>query len=57
MFVDEKDTRDFYGCGDSFAAGLTYGLANELTIADALKQAALSGAEAAKRNGAHGLKL
>ncbi len=35
---------DAYGCGDSFAAGLTYGLGARLEIADALTVAARCGA-------------
>ncbi len=36
---------DSYGCGDSFAAGLTYGLGVGLGVADALALAARCGAE------------
>jgi len=35
---------DSYGCGDSFAAGLTYGLGAGLALADALALAARCGA-------------
>jgi ribokinase len=35
---------DSYGCGDSFAAGFTYGLAADLPLADALALAARCGA-------------
>jgi ribokinase len=35
---------DSYGCGDSFAAGLTYGLAAGMSVADALGLAARCGA-------------
>lgn len=35
---------DAYGCGDSFAAGLTYGLAADLPLTDALRLAARCGA-------------
>ena len=35
---------DSYGCGDSFAAGLTYGLGARLELADALELAARCGA-------------
>jgi ribokinase len=35
---------DSYGCGDSFAAGLTYGLGTGLTVDDALALAARCGA-------------
>jgi ribokinase len=36
---------DSYGCGDSFAAGLTYGLSAGMALADALALAARCGAE------------
>jgi ribokinase len=45
---------DTYGCGDSFAAGLTFGLAQGLDAAEALEVAAECGAEALTRRGAHG---
>jgi ribokinase len=45
---------DFYGCGDSFAAGLTVGLGQSLILEEAIKIAAHSGAEAAQRRGAFG---
>jgi ribokinase len=35
---------DSYGCGDSFAAGLTYGLGARMSVPDALALAALCGA-------------
>ena len=35
---------DSYGCGDSFAAGLTYGLGAGMAAADALNLAARCGA-------------
>jgi len=35
---------DAYGCGDSFAAGLTYGLAARRSLEDALTLAARCGA-------------
>ncbi len=35
---------DSYGCGDSFAAGLTYGLGSGLSVPDALRLAASCGA-------------
>lgn len=38
------DPVDSYGCGDSFAAGLTYGLGTDLSVADALALAARCGA-------------
>lgn len=45
---------DTYGCGDSFAAGLTYGIAEGLSIEDALIVGSHSGADAAMRRGAFG---
>jgi ribokinase len=38
------EPRDSYGCGDSFAAGLTYGLSAGLKVQDALALAARCGA-------------
>lgn len=49
--VPEAEFVDTYGCGDSFAAGLTYALAKGLDIASALKLAAHSGAMATRRRG------
>jgi ribokinase len=46
--------QDTYGAGDSFAAGLTYGLAQGLSAEDALALGARCGAEALARRGAHG---
>jgi ribokinase len=46
--------RDTYGAGDSFAAGLTYGLAEGLPVDDAIALAARTGAAAVTRQGAHG---
>jgi ribokinase len=45
---------DAYGAGDSFAAGLTYGLGRGLPVDDALSVGARCGAEALTRRGAHG---
>jgi ribokinase len=45
---------DAYGSGDSFAAGLTYGLAQGLPVEDALALAAVRGATAMTRKGAYG---
>jgi ribokinase len=45
---------DTYGAGDSFAAGLTYGLASGLPVEQALALGARCGAEALARPGAHG---
>jgi ribokinase len=36
--------RDAYGCGDSFAAGLTYGLGARMSLPDALALGARCGA-------------
>jgi ribokinase len=44
---------DSYGCGDSFAAGLTYALARGDDPASALRFAAQRGAQALGRRGAH----
>jgi ribokinase len=52
--VSDEDFRDSYGCGDSFAAGLTYGLAQGLPVDETMKIAARSGAAAARRTGANG---
>ena len=43
--------RDAYGCGDSFAAGLTFALAQGLRVGDALEVAATCGAAALTGNG------
>jgi ribokinase len=45
---------DTYGAGDSFAAGLTFALAEGRPVEDALAFAAGSGAAALARRGAHG---
>lgn len=45
---------DAYGAGDSFAAGLTFGLGEGLPLAETLKVAARCGADALLRRGAHG---
>ncbi|HEX5192125.1 MAG TPA: PfkB family carbohydrate kinase [Solirubrobacteraceae bacterium] len=44
--------RDSYGCGDSFAAGLTFGLASGASIAEAAAVGARVGAEMLTRVGA-----
>jgi len=49
--------RDTYGSGDSFAAGLTYGLARGLAVDAALELAARCGALALTRRGAYGGSL
>jgi ribokinase len=48
---------DSYGCGDSFAAGLTYGLAARLDIAGALTLAARCGAYCLTGAGPYGRQL
>jgi ribokinase len=45
---------DAYGCGDSFAAGLTYALAAGQPLEEAVGVAAQCGAEALTRRGAYG---
>lgn len=45
---------DAYGCGDCFAAGLTFGLAAGEPLEEALGRASRSGAAALCRRGAHG---
>jgi ribokinase len=47
-------TADTYGAGDSFAAGLTFGLASGMGVEEALAFASRQGAEAMTRRGAHG---
>jgi len=44
--------RDAYGCGDSFAAGFTYGLAAGMSVAEAAHVGARCGAEMLTRVGA-----
>lgn len=46
---------DSYGCGDSFAAGLTFGLGEGRELTESLHLAAHCGAEAAKRRGSFGV--
>ncbi len=48
---------DSYGCGDSFAAGLTYGLGAGLELADALLLAARCGAACATGRGPYERQL
>jgi ribokinase len=43
---------DTYGCGDSFAAGFTYGLAAGMSVADAAHVGAERGAICLTRQGA-----
>lgn len=54
--MDPDDFKDSYGCGDSFAAGLTFALGRKLDLEHCLRQAAHCGAEAARRRGAHGVQ-
>jgi ribokinase len=44
--------RDTYGCGDSFAAGFTYGLAGGSSVSEAAALGAECGARALVREGA-----
>jgi ribokinase len=46
--------QDTYGAGDCFAAGLTYGLGEGLSVEDAIELGARTGAAALSRRGAHG---
>jgi ribokinase len=48
---------DGYGCGDSFAAGLTFGLAREMQIGQALALAARCGAVCATGHGPYERQL
>ncbi|MFL5817487.1 MAG: PfkB family carbohydrate kinase [Conexibacter sp.] len=48
---------DAYGCGDSFAAGLTYGLAAGMSIGDALALAARCGAHCLTGRGPYAAQL
>jgi ribokinase len=48
---------DAYGCGDSFAAGLTYGLAAGMSIDDALALAARCGAHCLTGRGPYAAQL
>ena len=48
---------DAYGCGDSFAAGLTFGLAEGKPLEDALELAARCGAACATGHGAYAGQL
>ncbi len=52
--IPQENIIDFYGCGDSFAAGVTYGLASDKDIHNALVVGAHAGAGAAQRRGAFG---
>jgi ribokinase len=46
------EVRDAYGCGDSFAAGFTYGLATGLSVQEAAAVGAQAGARCLTRPGA-----
>jgi ribokinase len=48
---------DFYGCGDSFAAGLTYGLGAGLPIGEAVEVGARCGAACATGRGPYEVQL
>ncbi|MGH3009736.1 MAG: PfkB family carbohydrate kinase [Gaiellaceae bacterium] len=48
---------DAYGCGDCFAAGLTYGLASGLPVDEAVALGARCGAEVLTGKGAYGHQL
>jgi ribokinase len=48
---------DSYGCGDSFAAGLTYGLGAGMPLADALALGARCGAHCLAGRGPYGAQL
>jgi ribokinase len=51
------DVSDMYGAGDSFAAGLTYGLGAGLSLAETLQLATRCAALALTRRGAYGGQL
>lgn len=51
--ISPENIVDFYGCGDSFAAGVTYGLVGG-NVHDALVAGAKAGAAATRRRGAFG---
>ena len=48
---------DAYGCGDSFAAGLTFGLGSGLALPEALALAARCGAQCLTGRGPYGAQL
>jgi ribokinase len=48
---------DAYGCGDSFAAGLTFGLGSGLALPQALALAARCGARCLTGRGPYGAQL
>jgi ribokinase len=51
------EVSDFYGCGDSFAGGLTYGLGAGLPIGEAVRLAARCGAACATGRGPYDVQL
>ena len=53
----EGPAADFYGCGDSFAGGLTYGLGSGMEVADAIDLGARCGAACALGEGPYGNQL
>jgi ribokinase len=48
---------DAYGCGDAFAAGLTYGLGAGMAIGDAVRLGARCGARCMTGRGPYGAQL
>jgi ribokinase len=50
--VPEKAIKDSYGCGDSFAAGFTFGLSSGSSVAEAAELGARCGARCLTRQGA-----
>lgn len=48
---------DVYGCGDAFAAGLTYGLGARMAVADAVRLGARCGAHCLTGRGPYGAQL
>ena len=52
--IPQSEIVDTYGCGDSFAAGLTYALGQGLDPEAATRLASHTGATAARRRGAFG---
>lgn len=54
--IPPSDLIDTYGCGDSFAAGLTYSLGLDISLEESLVVAAHCGAKAAMRRGSFGNK-
>ena len=48
----DGESRDSYGCGDSFAAGFTFGLASRASVSEAAAIGARAGARCLTRAGA-----